>query len=319
MKDSDLVMSPKSTSSPSRSGLLYGLGAAAAFVLMVSLVKICREGDISTRSIVFYRSFIVLPCCFILCRGLSLKVRAKGFLLARCIFGFAAMTTSFAAMRWISVVEINLLFNLQPILVAACAPLILGALEHPSNETILALGAAMLGSFIIIAPELWAAPDLRSDDRWLGLSLGAIGAICGAIAHVCLRGLQQTPAIVTVTWFQVCIAIFALMPFDGQPLAKLTLSDASTFALVGVGLCAFTGQLCLTKAYQVLPAVSASALGYSAPVFGIFLDLTIFGVLPAMHTFVGGCIIVSSGLWWVQRSRASTDPMTKSRQESGSP
>ena len=89
--------------------------------------------------------------------------------------------------------------------------------------------------------------------------------------------------------------------------------------MVGVGLCAFAGQLCLTRAYQLLPAVNASALGYSAPVFGIILDLTIFGAFPALHTLTGGGLIVASGLWCVQRSRALTVFTTASRQEAGSP
>ena len=305
--------------SPSKTGLFYGLGAAAAFVLMVSLVKICREAEISTRSIVFYRSFIVLPCCFFLCRRLSLQVYAKGFLVARCIFGFAAMTTSFAAMRWINVVEINLLFNLQPMLVAVCAPLILGTLERPNPKTLFALGAALCGSSIIIGPELLTTLDTTSQYRWLGLSLGAIGALCGAIAHVCLRGLQSTPAIVTVTWFQLCIAVLALLPFDSEPLTQLSLDNAASYALVGVGFCAFVGQLCLTKTYQLLPAVNASAIGYAAPVFGVLMDLTVFGALPSLPTIVGGLIIVASGLWWIQSDRPSTDAMTSSRHDSGSP
>jgi len=302
----------------SPNGYLYGLAAAAAFVLMVSLVKICREAEITTRSIVFYRSFIVLPCCFFLCRRYSLRVKAKGFLVMRCLFGFAAMATSFAAMRWISVVEINLLFNLQPVLVAACAPLILGALERPNKLTLIALIAALFGSAVIVTPELFGDTRDVNSYRWLGLSLGAFGALCGALAHVALRGLQETPAIVTVTWFQVCVATLALIPFDGQALVHLSVTQSATFALVGVGLCAFVGQLCLTRAYQLLPAVNASALGYSTPLFGIALDLSVFGVIPELHTFFGGSLIVASGLWWVQRSRASTDAKTTSLHESGS-
>ena len=302
----------------SPNGYLYGLAAAASFVLMVSLVKVCREAEITTRSIVFYRSFIVLPCCFLLCRRYSLRVKAKGFLLTRCLFGFTAMATSFAAMRWISVVEINLLFNLQPVLVAACAPLILGALERPTKLTLIALIAALLGSLIIVTPELLAEQSDVSNHRWLGLSLGALGALSGAIAHVALRGLQETPAIVTVTWFQVCVATLALIPFDGQELVHLSFTQSATFALVGVGFCAFVGQLCLTRAYQLLPAVNASALGYSTPVFGIMMDLSIFGAVPAFHTLLGGSLIVASGLWWVQRSRASTEAKTASLHEPGS-
>ena len=228
------------------------------------------------------------------------------------------MAASFAAMRWISVVEINLLFNLQPILVAACAPLILGALERPNKQTLIALIAALLGSAVIVAPELFSQTADVGNYRWLGLALGAFGALCGALAHVALRGLQETPAIVTVTWFQVCVATLALIPFDGQELVYLSFTQSATFALIGVGLCAFIGQLCLTRAYQLLPAVNASALGYSTPVFGIMLDLSIFGVVPPAQTLIGGSFIVASGLWWVQRSRASTEAKTVSLHEPGS-
>ena len=293
-----------------RKGYLYGLGAAAAFVTMVTLVKLCRDNGISSRSIVFYRSFVVLPCCFLLCRGISMKVERVGYLVGRIIFGFAAMTTSFAAMRWINIIEINLLFNLQPLLVAASAPLILGASERPDSRTLMALVAALIGSSIIIGPELNHSLSFDGNSRLLGLCLGAIGALCGALAHVCLRGLQKTPVIVTVTWFQICVAALALIPFDGEPLMKPSFANFTSLALIGVGLSAFVGQLCLTKAYQVLPAVNASTLGYSAPIFGIFMDLAIFTAVPTGTTLLGGALIVLSGLWWIQPSMSSTDETT---------
>ena len=71
-----------------------------------------------------------------------MKVERLGYLTGRILFGFAAMTTSFAAMRWINIIEINLLFNLQPLLVAVIAPLILGVSERPDSRTLVALLAA---------------------------------------------------------------------------------------------------------------------------------------------------------------------------------
>ena len=243
-----------------------------------------------------------------------MKVERLGYLLGRILFGFAAMTTSFAAMRWINIIEINLLFNLQPLLVAVIAPLILGVTERPDSRTFVALLAALVGSSVIIAPEIASSLSFDENTRWFGLCLGAIGALCGALAHVCLRGLHTTPVIVTVTWFQICVAGLALIPFDGLPLMSPTFDNFTSLALVGVGLSAFAGQLCLTKAYQILPAVRASALGYSAPLFGTIIDLALFAAVPTTSTLIGGALIVLSGLWWIHPSIASTEEITSVRQ-----
>ena len=91
-----------------------------------------------------------------------------------------------------------------------------------------------------------------------------------------------------------------------------TFDNLTSLALVGVGLSAFAGQLCLTKAYQ-LPAVRASALGYSAPLFGITVDLALFAAVPTTSTLIGGALIVLSGLWWIHPSIASTEEITSAR------
>ena len=307
-------MSSKPHAPPTHRGYAFGLGAVVAFVLMVTLVKVCREAGLSSRSIVFYRGFVVLPFCWYLMRGLSYQVKTPLFLVGRCIFGFLAMFTSFAAMKWINIIEINLLFNLQPILVAASAPIILGAIEKPDKRTLGALGVALCGSMIIIGPELTMLEMTSGNQRWVGLGLGAFGALCGALAHVCLRGLKTTPAIVTVTWFQASIAAVALIPFDTQPLAPLWELPDLVLPLIGVGLAALTGQLCLTRAYQELPAIRASALGYAAPVVGVCVDIVIFASWPMPHTLFGGALIITSGLWWLRPGYSGNESKTSALQ-----
>ena len=269
-----------------------------------------KEKKIYIFLYLYHLIFIVIFYNFIILKGGDFlfyinKSEAVFGLGVESLLGFI-----FILKKFMPVYEINLLFNLQPLLVAASAPLILGASERPDSRTLMALVAALIGSSIIIGPELNHSLSFDGNSRLLGLCLGAIGALCGALAHVCLRGLQKTPVIVTVTWFQICVAALALIPFDGEPLMKPSFANFTSLALIGVGLSAFVGQLCLTKAYQVLPAVNASTLGYSAPIFGIFMDLAIFTAVPTGTTLLGGALIVVSGLWWIQPSMASTDETT---------
>ena len=144
-----------------------------------------------------------------------MKVERLGYLLGRILFGFAAMTASFAAMRWINIIEINLLFNLQPLLVAVIAPLILGVTERPDSRTFVALLAALVGSSVIIAPEIAGSWSFDENTRWFGLCLGAIGALCGALAHLSPWTPRDASHCLPVV--SICAGL-ALIPFDGLSL-----------------------------------------------------------------------------------------------------
>ena len=64
------------------------------------------------------------PVLLSFCRGISMKVERLGYLTGRILFWLRGNDNILAAMRWINIIEINLLFNLQPLLLRVTALLI---------------------------------------------------------------------------------------------------------------------------------------------------------------------------------------------------
>ena len=136
-----------------RSGPLYIILASLCLAAMGLLVKLARQ-ELNTLEIIAWRGLVAVPLTLALAWRCGLRVKRWGLLLARSVLGFGAMFLSFTALRWLSLADMALLFRLEPMLVAAGAPLLLGSSEHTGYRTWILLAVGMVGCVIIIAPEV---------------------------------------------------------------------------------------------------------------------------------------------------------------------
>ena len=63
------------------------------------------------------------------------------------------------------------------------------------------------------------------------------------------------------------------------------------------------GQYAITEAFRLGEASMLAPLEYTALVWGVLLDVTLWHVLPDAITWVGAAIIIGSGLYLVRRER----------------
>jgi len=75
--------------------------------------------------------------------------------------------------------------------------------------------------------------------------------------------------------------------------------------LVGLGLAGSLGQHFITEAFRNAPVSVVTPLEYTALVWGMVLDFSIWNVLPDAATLVGGAIVVGAGLYVIRRAAAS--------------
>ena len=72
----------------------------------------------------------------------------------------------------------------------------------------------------------------------------------------------------------------------------------------GIGIAGAIGQYAITEAFRLGEASLIAPLEYTALVWGVALDLALWGVLPDAITWLGAAIIIASGLYLVRSERA---------------
>ncbi len=272
-----------------RRGPLYMICAGLMFSMMITLVKTARA-ELGAVEIAFWRAFISLPFTYVFAHRVGLRIHNVRVLVVRCVFGFTAVLFFFLAAKGLWIADISLLSQLQPLLVAILAPLALGAVERPGPLIWALMAVGFVGCALILAPDLA-----------VGSVYGVyalIGAASSAAAHVCLRALMRTDdSRVVVFYFHAVLAVafFGVMAVDSGGLPALPSGDLLPI-LVGVGLTATAGQLLMTQAYAEDRAPVVAAARYSTPLWGVLIDLVIFGVLPDWNVWAGGALLISAGL-----------------------
>jgi drug/metabolite transporter (DMT)-like permease len=65
-------------------------------------------------------------------------------------------------------------------------------------------------------------------------------------------------------------------------------------ALLGVGVFAQIGQVCLTRGLALEPAGRAMALSYVQIAFAVLWGVLFFGEIPALPTWIGIALVIAS-------------------------
>lgn len=273
--------------------------ASLLLTVMVAAVKVARA-ELSTFDVMLWRCATALPLAWLFARtrGTGLTVGHRGWMAARALLGFAAMTCFFTSTYGLALADVSILFKLQPIFVVALAPLVLGRSERSGPLVLVVIALGLLGSGLIIGPGL-AVGNVYG--------LWAVGAaILAAAAHVALRKLGETdPPAVIVFWYQaVCtvLAVAGIFVMTGAPPALPPLHLWPWLALTGIT--ATAGQLVMSEAYRLERASVVAAASYVGPLWAMLGDLIVFGALPTRWALSGGALVIAAGLVLVFRAPA---------------
>lgn len=287
---------------PMARGVLLMVLATLGFTLMLACVKQART-ELSTVEVMAWRGAVAVPLCWWIARRHGgLRLQRRRLFVVRAVIGFGAMFCAFTAARGLAVADLSFVWRMQPVFVAALAPLALGVGERPGRRTLLVLAGGLAGCALMFGP------DLRLDR--LGYAAVALaGAALSAAAHVSLRALGATERTTAVVfWFQAAVAGLALaacLATTGLPAAPPALLPY----LIGSGVFATAAQILMTRAYALERASIVSAAGYLGPVWGLAIDLVAFARAPAPHELVGGAVIVAASaalLFPADRPRTAT-------------
>ena len=268
-----------------RIAVLWMIFGSVCFGTMNALVKwTAFHADV--WMIIMVRSAVIAlaVAIFAASRGLSLKVSDKRKMLLRCVVGLTAMILYFTALGRIPIGQAVTLQYTAPLFVA----LLSGRVIRERVEPMVALlvGSAFAGIVLIVSP------DLSSIDSDALLALGS--GFFAAMAYMYVRELRNTDSASSVVfWF----AAFSVVGSTFQALPDVAgLEWKTVAALIGIGIGAGGGQVGITMAYHRANAAWVSAFSYLTVIVATFYGFTLFNETLGASDWLGGLLIVGSGI-----------------------
>ena len=227
--------------------------------------------------------------------GPLLRVRWPLHLL-RGVLGVTMMAGFVYALRTLPLTTAYSIFFVAPLLITALSVPFLR--EHVGPRRWIAIAVGLLGVLVVLRPTGEGVLTIAG----LAVLLAALGYAVSAITVRILARTDSTQAM--VVW------LMALMALGAGALAWrgwVPLRGDDLWIILGIGLGGALGQYTITEAFRLGEASLIAPLEYTALIWGVGLDLALWGVLPDAVTWLGAAIIVASGLYLLRRERVHVE------------
>ena len=199
---------------------------------------------------------------------------------------------NFFALRYLQLDEaLAILFSTPFFVALLCGPL-LGEWVGWRRWTAIAVG--FLGVLLVARPGFGGIHPAAL------LSLG--GAVCYASYAISTRVLARTDSTETTLFYSNLVGTVAMLPI----IPFVWTAPASAFVvvlMVLIGAFGSAGHYLLICAHRLAPASALAPFIYTQLVWTTTLGFLVFGDVPHRWTIVGGLVVVSSGLYLLNRER----------------
>ena len=283
------------TANVQRRGMLLMLASVALFSLMDAGLKLL-SAHYPPFQVAALRGLSSLP--LVLAWALwtvgpraLLRVRWSLHLL-RGVLGIAMMASFVYALKRLPLSTAYSIFFVAPLLITALSVPILGEKVGPRRWSAIAVG--LVGVLVVLRPT---GEGMLT---WAGLAV-LVAAFGYAVSAITVRVLARTDPSQAITFW-----LLALMALGAGALALpgwVPLRAQDLWIVGGIGVAGAIGQYAITEAFRLAEASRVAPLEYSALVWGLLLDLTLWGVLPDAVTWIGAAIIIASGLYLIRREK----------------
>jgi len=277
------------------------LVAVGAFAFMDSLLKFLTEHypTMQVSAMRGYASlpFVLLPLVYKRSISELRPVRWKLHLM-RGLLSVFLLATFVYALRVLSLGDAYSIFLSAPLLVTALSVPILG--EKVGWHRWAAIGIGLCGVLVMLRPS-------TSSLMTVGALAAFVSAVAYAISVVSVRVLSKTDSNTSVVFWSMLIMTLVS--------TLLGLGDWQPIRAEHYGVIVATGALgalavhLLTLAYRSAPASMIAPFEYTALLWGVGIDWLAWDTLPSARVYIGGGIVVLSGLYLIWReSRHHVEP-----------
>ena len=265
------------------------LAAGSAFGLMGAMIKLVGK-RLNVFEVVFLRClFLSMPLgCYYLLAHKRPRVGNKRLMLTRCLLGCAAMCLFFWTIVRLDLATAMVLNKMSPVWVVVFAVLLLR--EEVSRAVPPLVLVAFAGCFLLIQPDLGSA----TRSPLVGVA-GLVSGLLGGLAYICVRELRNTEETADIV---LCFTLFSALACLPGVLADFVWpSRTEWLALAGAGLCAATGQCCMTASYRVERAAIVAPFFYSSVLVATLVGYLFWDEkLTALSTAGVGLVVAAGAL-----------------------
>lgn len=272
---------------------VWMLVGSVAFALMAILAESIRD-QFTFPWITFARSGIAMILAILL--AVAYKAPLVFFrpltLWFRSLSGWASMICGFYAMTHYNIAVVLALTNTYPIWVAILAWPMLGVL--PSFRTWIALFISFLGICLVYLNAAAAPVITPNETPALSVALSVIAAVLSGVALLNLHKLKQLKAQAIVAHFSGVAAACSLIVWVIIPVESPihSINVYGVYSLIGIGVAATIGQLCLTKAFSTGEPEKVSVVGLSQVVVAALYKWIFHGEVPSSYGLVGMLLVL---------------------------
>ena len=284
---------------------LWMLCGSIFFAFMALLAESVKD-QFSFPWIAMVRSGVATILAF----GLAVAAGAKlvfwkpTSLWIRSISGWVSMIFGFYAMTHYDVEIVLALSNSYPIWVAILSWPILGIV--PPRKSWVALCISCIGMWLVYASSVGEGQHSQSFySPQTAIPSAIVASILSGVALINLHRLKDLDTRAVVTHFSAVATTCSFIVWLSIPLADTysVVDSYSVVRLVGVGIAATIGQLCLTKAFTTGSPANVSIVGLSQVAVAALVKWILEQQAPSIGSLVGMGLVIASTIWvMVQRT-----------------
>lgn len=267
--------------------ILFVILDSVGFSLMNFFVKL--SGDLPAMQKAFFRNAIALIVSIIVLAGTREKFRIKReswpWLILRSVFGSLGIFCNFWALSRLTIADASILNKMSPFFAIIMSIFILH--ELPGVFEWFCVAAAFAGTLFVVKPTA----GLASIPAVIGLAGGFFAGTAYTFVRLLGRKGERGPVIVMFFSAFSCLAFLPSLLFHYHAMTA-----AQVLSLLGAGISASLGQLCVTKAYSLAPAKEISVFDYSQVLFAAIWGFLFLGEIPDMFSRIGYVIIIGTAL-----------------------
>lgn len=277
-------------------GALLLIAGELLLAIMAAMIKHLSLQGLPSELIVFARNALGLLFLFPILfstGGLGqLRTQRIGLHLLRATTGVAAMFCFFYTIAHVALAEAILVKMTAPFFLPLTAMLWLG--DRVTLRTWLAILLGFVGVAVIMRPGTGAFNPV--------LLIALLSAALMGVAKVSIRKMADTePPRRIVFWFGAFSTLISAVPL----LWVDTWPSTTQFGwMLAIGLVATIAQICMTTAYQLASPGKVGVYNYTAVIWAASLGWLFWNERLHWSFLLGTLLIVSAGIWNLQKTRS---------------